>query len=119
MLGLADRFFEAVSAGDMAAVGGFYRDDVEVWHNWDNKAQTKDENLTTLAGIKSRYDSFAYVDVRRTVLEDGFLRQHTIEATRGGKTALVPAVLRVYVDAGRIYRIEEYFDRGQLDSALS
>lgn len=119
MIDFADRFFVAVSSGDIEAVRSIYRDDIQVWHNWDDRAQDKEENLATLASIPHRYDTFEYIDVRRTVLADGFLRQHTIEATRNGKSAHVPAILRVYVDAGRIYRIEEYFDRGQLESALS
>ena len=73
----------------------------------------------------SRYFDFALRDewaighIANAYLIDGFLRQHTIVASRNGKTAHIPAVLRVYVEAGRIFRIEEYFDRGQLDSALA
>lgn len=119
ILELADEFFAAVSSGDIDKVADFYTDDVAVWHNWDDREQPKAENLATLGSIPQRYDSFEYVDVRRTEVEGGFLRQHTIKASRGGKTALVPAVLRVYVDGRKINRIEEYFDFGQLTSALS
>ncbi|MRH91775.1 ketosteroid isomerase [Nocardia sp. SYP-A9097] len=119
MLDFADRFFGAVSSGDIETVRGIYRDDVQVWHNWDDRVQDKEENLSVLASIPQRYDSFEYLDVRRTPLTDGFLRQHTIAASRNGKSARVPAILRVYVDGGRVYRIEEYFDRGQLESALA
>lgn len=119
MIDICDRFFAAVARGDIDAVGEFYREDAEIWHNFDNIVQSKNENLSTLAGIPTRYDSFTYVDVRATALEDGFLRQHTIKAVRKGKTALVPAILRAYVEVGRIYRIEEYFDHGQLQSALA
>lgn len=119
VLDLADEFFAAVSAGDIDKVADFYTDDVAVWHNWDDHEQPKAENLATLGSIPQRYDSFEYVDVRRTEVEGGFLRQHTIKASRNGKTALVPAVLRVYVDGSKIHRIEEYFDFGQLTSALS
>ncbi|WP_227997038.1 nuclear transport factor 2 family protein [Nocardia australiensis] len=118
MLEFADHFFDAVARGDMALVSDLYRDDVQVWHNWDDRSQDKAENLATLAALPQKYDSFEYVDVRRTVVADGFLRQHTIAASRKGRSARIPAILRVYVDAGRIYRIEEYFDRGQLNSAL-
>lgn len=118
-MGLADEFFAAVASHDIDAVGNFYRDDVAVWHNWDDAEQDKATNLATLASIPQRYDSFEYTDARTTVVDGGFLRQHVIVASRGGKTARVPAILRVYVAEGLIYRIEEYFDRGQLDQALT
>jgi len=119
ILEFADRFFNAVEGGDIDAVAGFYRDDVTVWHNFDNLDQSRHDNLATLAGISGRYDAFAYVDVRHTAVEDGFLRQHVIKATVGKKTVNVPAVLRVYVEGGQIHRIEEYFDRGRLDVVFS
>ncbi|NMM86556.1 hypothetical protein B2J88_19670 [Rhodococcus sp. SRB_17] len=119
ILAFADRFFNAVQDGDIDAVAGFYRDDVTVWHNFDNLDQSRDDNLATLAGISSRYDAFGYEDVRHTAVEDGFLRQHVIKATIGEKTVNVPAVLRVYVESGKIHRIEEYFDRSQLNVVFS
>lgn len=119
ILEFADQFFNAVSNGDIDAVAGFYRDDVTVWHNFDNLDQSREDNLATLAGISGRYDAFGYEDIRHTALEDGFLRQHVIKATVGKKTVNVPAVLRVYVESGKIHRIEEYFDRGQLSAVFS
>ena len=116
ILEFADQFFNAVSRGDIVAVAGVYRDDVTVWHNFDNIDQSREDNLATLAGISGRYDAFDYEDVRHTALEDGFLRQHVIKATLGEKTVTVPAILRVYVEGDKIHRIEEYFDRGQLDA---
>ena len=85
----------------------------------EGTSETKAENLATLGSIPDRYDSFGYADARTVALEDGFLRQHVIVASRGGKTAHVPAILRVYVEDRAIHRIEEYFDRGQLMAALS
>ncbi|MCJ0905019.1 nuclear transport factor 2 family protein [Rhodococcus sp. ARC_M6] len=119
ILEFAAQFFNAVEGGDIDAVAGFYRDDVTVWHNFDNVNQTREDNLATLAGISGRYDAFGYEDVRHTAVEDGFLRQHVIKATIGEKTVNVPAILRVYVESGKIHRIEEYFDRGQLDVVFS
>lgn len=119
ILAFTERFFDAVARHDIDAVAAVYRDDIKVWHNWDTVEQTKAENLATLGSIPQRYDSFGYVDVRCVPVEGGFLRQHTIKASLGGKTALVPAIMRGYVEDGLIYRLEEYFDRGQLISALS
>ena len=119
VLQLADAFFAAVASGDIDAVSSFYRDDVTVWHNYDEIDQTKAENLATLGSIPERYDSFGYAEARVVALPDGFIRQHVIQASRGGKDARVPAILRVFVDGDKIHRIEEYFDRGQLTNALA
>lgn len=119
VLEFAAEFFAAVESGDIDKVSACYRDDVTVWHNYDDVDQTKAENLATLGSIPERYDAFRYADARMTALEDGFLRQHVIVASRNGKTAHVPAILRVYVEDRLIHRIEEYFDRGSLLAQLS
>lgn len=119
MLRFAEEFFGYVSSGDIEGVARCYHDDVTVWHNYDDYDQTKEENLATLGSIGQRYDSFGYREPRHTVLEGGFLRQHVIEASKNGRSASVPAILRVYVDGGKIRRIEEYFDRGQINALFA
>ncbi|MEU8800864.1 nuclear transport factor 2 family protein [Spirillospora sp. NPDC048819] len=119
MVEYAERFFRLVEAGDIEAVSALYHDDVTVWHNYDDVDQSKEENLATLGSISSRYDKFGYAQPRHTALEDGFLRQHVIEVERNGRSAAIPAILRVYVEDGRIRRIEEYFDRSQLAVVLA
>jgi ketosteroid isomerase-like protein len=119
-LAFAKAFFDAVGGGDIDAVRRFYRDDVKVWHNWDEIEQDKEQNLATLASIPQRYDTFEYAEVRCAAMPDGgFLRQHVIRASRDGRHARVPAILRVYVEDERVYRIEEYFDHGRLTSQLA
>ncbi|MFE9103201.1 nuclear transport factor 2 family protein [Actinomadura geliboluensis] len=119
ILEYAERFFALVEAGDIEAVSALYHDDVTVWHNYDDVDQSKEENLATLGGIAGRYDKFGYARPRHTALEDGFLRQHVIEVERNGRSASIPAILRVYVEDGRIRRIEEYFDRRELEAVLA
>ncbi|HLV72167.1 nuclear transport factor 2 family protein [Actinomadura hallensis] len=119
MVEYAERFFRLVEAGDIEAVSALYHDDVAVWHNYDDVEQSKEENLATLGSIADRYDRFAYAEPRHVAIEGGFLRQHVIEVERGGKSAAIPAILRVYVEDGKIRRIEEYFDRGKLDALFA
>lgn len=119
MLAIAKQLFDAVEANDIEALQQLYTDDVAVWHNYDDAAQSKAQNLQTLGSIPDRYDTFTYDEVREQALPDGFLRQHVIVAGRGGKTARVPAIMRVYVDGAQISRIEEYFDYGQLTRQLT
>jgi ketosteroid isomerase-like protein len=119
MLSFADEFFAAIAAGDIDAVSACYRDDVRIWHNYDDLEQGKAENLEILGGILDRWESFAYTEPRTVELEDGYLRQHVIVASKEGRSARVPAMLRVFVEDRRIHRIEEYFDRGQLYAPFS
>ncbi|GEB15000.1 nuclear transport factor 2 family protein [Pimelobacter simplex] len=114
MIDLADRFFAAAAAHDLDAVRVLYADDARIWHNWDDHEQDVDENLATLGSLPQRYDRFGYDAVRTVALADGFVRQHDIVVARGDRSARVPAILRGYVADGRITRIEEYFDLGQL-----
>lgn len=114
MIDLADRFFAAAAAHDLDAVRALYADDARIWHNWDDHEQDVDENLATLGSLPQRYDRFDYDAVRTVALTDGFVRQHDIVVARGDRSARVPAILRGYVADGRITRIEEYFDLGQL-----
>lgn len=117
----ADSFFGAVMRGDIDAVAALYADDVEVWHNYDEVAQTKAESLRTLSWIHDRLGPLRYVEVQRTVLPDGFFQQHVTELTRDGVTTRIPAALRVFCADGRIVRIEEYLDPtpfNQLAAAL-
>ena len=41
---LAVRFFDAVEAGDIAALRACYADDARIWHNTDRAEQTPEDN---------------------------------------------------------------------------
>jgi len=114
MLELADKMFTALSRGDIAVLDEIYHADVKIWHNWDNAEQSREDNLRILSGIPTRYDDFGYDEARCTAIEDGFVRQHVIRATIGDKTVNVPTIFRVFVDGGKVRRIEEYLDAGEL-----
>ena len=114
MLELADKMFNAIESGNTAVLDEIYAADAKIWHGWDNTEQSREDNLRILSGIPTRYDDFGYDEPRCTALEDGFLRQHVIRATIGDNTVNVPAIFRVFVDGGKICRIEEYMDAGEL-----
>lgn len=114
MLAIADRMFAALVKGDVDTLDQLYTEDLVVWHNWDNTEQSRADNLRILSGIPTRYDEFSYEDPRCSALEDGFVRQHVIRARIGDSTVMVPTIFRVYVDGGKVRRIEEYLDSGTL-----
>ena len=118
-LALADRFFAAIEAGDTTTVGELYDPDVKVWHNYDQIEQERDANLATLGWMARKVSGIRYEEIRREVLPDGFLQQHTLRGTAPDGTALeVPAILRIYCSDGTISRIEEYLDTAQVASLM-
>jgi ketosteroid isomerase-like protein len=111
---LADRIFAAIEAGDVDTVRAIYADDVTVWHNFDLVDQTKDQNLRTLGWMHAHAHGLRYTDVRRIVLDHGFVQQHVLRATAANGTEMaIPAMLHVHCADGAITRIEEYLDPAQ------
>ena len=48
---LITRFVGAIQAGDVATVREIYAPDAAIWHNFDEREQTVDENVVTLADL--------------------------------------------------------------------
>lgn len=111
---LATKFFAAIQAGDIETVAATYSDDAVIWHNYDQIEQHKADNLRTLQYVIATVQGRSYDDVRRTVLDDGFVQQHVLRGTAPGGPLEVPAMLRVWVADGRITRLDEYLDTAQV-----
>jgi ketosteroid isomerase-like protein len=112
---VATAFFEAVEAGDLDKIRSMYAPDVVVWHNFDKREQTLDENLRVLKWIMANVSERRYEDIRRVVLDDGFVQQHVLRGIAPSGARLdVPAMMRVWVAGGRVTRIDEYLDSAQV-----
>jgi len=111
---LADALISAIARGDAEAVRGIYDADARIWHNFDQREQTVEENLATLAWLVANTTALRYDEVRRIVLDDGYVQQHVLRATGpSGAAVEIPAMLRVVCGGGRITRLEEYLDTAQ------
>jgi len=107
----AKRFFDAIEQGDVATVGDCYTPDVGVWHNFDDKVQTRDENLDTLRAMVGRISDRRYEDRRVEVFDGGFVQQHVLWGTRkDGSRVSLPAAIICRMRDGRIARLDEYLD---------
>lgn len=116
---LAARFFDAIERGDAEAVADCYADDVVIWHNTDGLAQGKAENLTVLRGLIRAYPRRLYDERRLTTFPGGFVQQHVLKATRAdGAERTLAACLVCKVEAGRIVRLDEYFDSAQVAALI-
>jgi ketosteroid isomerase-like protein len=110
----ADRLFAAVAAGDLETVRSCYAPDATIWHNFTNAVQDPEENLRML-GLLATWRNFRFEDVRRRVIEGGFLQQHVMRGeSPEGEPFEAPSILIVMVREDLITSVEEYFDPGQL-----
>ena len=112
ILALADRLFGAIEAGDVEGVRGCYAPDVQVWHNFDDKTQSLEENLTTLSWMVGRLGDRRYDISRRDVVADGLWQLHVLRGTvvSTGEPFAMPAAMLLTMADGRITRIAEYLD---------
>lgn len=110
---LGDRLVAAIAAGDVDAVREIYAPDATIWHNFDQRDQSVDENLATLVDLHRRATNLRYTEIRRTPTVDGFLQQHILTGDARGGALAMPAMIRFYVANGRISRLEEYLDTRQ------
>ncbi len=110
---VADRFFAAIEAGDVDALREIYAPDATVWHNFDDIDQPVAENLKTLTMLHSLMPDMRYTEVRRTIIDGGFVQQHVLLGTAPGGALKMAAMLRVDIADGHVQRIEEYLDPSQ------
>src|SRR5688572_6249739 len=116
---LADRFFAAIEAGDIAAVRDIYAPDAEIWHNTDGLVQSPDDNARTLGWIAANLRDVSYTKVKRSATDDGFVQQHVLAATnRAGHRVEVPACIVTTVSDGHITRLDEYLDSASVAAIM-
>jgi ketosteroid isomerase-like protein len=110
---IAERLLAAITSGDADAVRAVYAPDAAIWHNFDQKEQTVDENLATLVDMHRRADGLQYTQIRRFAAPDGFVQQHVLVGDAKYGRLELPAMIRFWVSDGRITRLEEYVDTRQ------
>jgi ketosteroid isomerase-like protein len=113
----AAALFTAIEAGRPDDVAALYADDVAVWHNFSNRTQNRAENLRTLEGLIASSAAVRYaVTERMLIAGDRVLQRHDLHVrTHGGEEFVIPACIFVTVRDGRIVRIDEYLDTGQVN----
>lgn len=116
---LAERFFAAIDAYDVASLREIYAPDAVVWHNHDGIDQDLEHNLKVLGWLHRKLANKRYEGVVRHPTPTGFVEQHVLKGgTPDGVELEVPACLVVTVRDGRIQRIEEYVDSAHIAALL-
>ena len=110
---LIDRLITAIQAADTEGVRAIYAPDARIWHNFDEREQTVDENLATLLDLHRRATGLAYTDIQRYSAPGGCIEQHVLVGQAKGGPLRIPAMIRFWIADGRITRLEEYLDTRQ------
>ena len=109
---MAQRFFDAIEAGDIETMRESFTPDAEIWHNTDELIVTRDDTAQTLTGMVARIKDRKYADRRLTTFPGGFVQQHVLTGKRvhdDGEVRL-PCAIVCKVENGKITRLDEYFD---------
>jgi ketosteroid isomerase-like protein len=113
-LDVAQRLFDAIERKSVDAVAALYADDIAVWHNFSNAAQTKTENLTVLTGLTKNVAHIRYDVTERLLLGDRVMQRHLLRCkVENGEEIVIPACIFVTARDGKITRIDEYLDTAQ------
>ena len=116
---LVDRFFAAIEAGDLDAVGAMYHPDVTVWHSITGTAQTKDESLRLLTWLRSRA-TMSYAVEEQLVVGGDVARRHVATfGVPGHEPMELPAAMFLTVEDGLVRRIHEYVDAAGTERLLA
>jgi ketosteroid isomerase-like protein len=110
-LELARRFVRALNQKDEAAIREIYAPDVRIWHNFDGRYQTIDENMKGMYWIHKRLSGIEYDVVRLVELPDGYLQEHVLRGKLpSGDDFAMPACVICTVQDGRVISLREYLD---------
>jgi uncharacterized protein len=114
-LEVADRLFKAIERGDVNGIKDIYAPHAKIWHNFDNLAQSVDENLAVLKWVVANIAEISYTEIHRQPTPSGFIQQHVLrgKVKASGKEIAIPACIVCKVENGRITRLDEYLDSAQ------
>ncbi len=110
---LGDRLLAGILAADETVVRAAYSPDAKIWHNFDQREQTVDENLATLHDMHRRVTGLQYTEIQRFPSPGGFVQQHVLVGDAKHGPLEMPAMIRFWAADGRITRLEEYLDTRQ------
>jgi ketosteroid isomerase-like protein len=113
-LAVAERFEAALNAADADGVRAAYAPDARIWHNFDDKCQTVEENIKTMEWLHRKLSDVKYDIQQRIAIPGGFLQQHILRGTlASGKPFALHACAICKVENGRITELAEYLDTAQ------
>lgn len=113
-MAVADRFIAALNVCDEETVRSIYSPDIKIWHNFDQKYQSIDDNVKSMRYVHSRLKNLNYDVKSRIPIPGGFVQQHVMRGElASGDAFAMPACAICQVENGKITVIEEYLDTAQ------
>lgn len=113
-MAVADRFIAALNICDEKTVRSIYSPDIKIWHNFDQKLQSIDDNIKSMHYVHSRLKNLNYDVKSRIPIPGGFVQQHVLRGELpSGDAFAMPACAICQVENGKITVIEEYLDMAQ------
>ncbi len=113
-LDIANRFFNALLAGDADGLDRLLAPSAIFWQNFDGREIPREEFLPGWAGLSKAVRDLHFEDVRRTGTSAGFVEQHTLAGvTPAGQPFAIHGCFIATVEAGQIIRLNEYLDSAQ------
>jgi ketosteroid isomerase-like protein len=110
-IAVAERFMAALNIADEKTVRDIYAPDARIWHNFDDKLQSVDENMKSMHWMHRRLSKLNYDIQNRVALPDGFLQQHILRGTlASGEEFALHACAICKVENGKITELAEYLD---------
>lgn len=112
---LCHSLFDAIEAGDLAAVADCYADEMTMWFNATGEITTKVENLAALDVGKDVARRRLYNDRIINTFDDGFVVQYTTHVvTHDGRKMALNACLVAEVHDTKIVKLFEYLDTSKI-----
>jgi len=113
-LAAANRFFDGLLAGDLAALQDACAPGSILWINLTERDRPLEASLPGFAVLRSKVPDLHMDAVHRRGVAGGFVEQHVLAGTMPDGSALrVVGCFIGPVEDGRIARLEEYVDGGQ------
>ena len=113
-LAAANRFFDGLLAGDLAALQSACAPGSILWINLTERERPLEASLAAFTSLRSKVPDLHFEAVRRRGVAGGFVEQHVLAGTTpGGDLLRVVGCFIGTVEDGRITRLEEYVDGGQ------
>ena len=117
---LADDFIRALETCNVDAVRMIYSSDARLWHNFDGKLQSVEENIKTLRWLHTKLERVKYHIVRRELLSDGYFQEHILRGVlTSGEVFSMPACAIVKILGNKIVSLDEYLDSNHIKPLLS
>ena len=113
-LAAANRFFNGLLEGDLAALQEACAPGSVLWINLTAQERALEASLPGFAKLRGKVPDLRMDDVKRRGVPGGFVEQHVLAGTMpdGNELRVVGCFLGT-VENGRITRLEEYVDGGQ------